>query len=39
MGNTMASTIQMRKSIDKKNKCSQSQGKKKQQPTIPVKIQ
>ena len=33
MGNTMASTIQLRKSIDKK-KCSQSQGKKKQ----PVRI-
>ncbi len=29
MGNTLASTIQLRKSIDKK-KVSQSQGKKKQ---------
>jgi len=38
MGNTLGSTMQMRKSIDKK-KCSQSQGKKKQplktiEPTI-----
>lgn len=34
MGTTMGSTIQMRKSIDKK-KCSQSQGKKKQ---LPVRV-
>lgn len=34
MGTTMGSTIQMRKSIDRK-KCSQSQGKKKQ---LPVRV-
>jgi hypothetical protein len=33
MGNTLGSTTQMRKSIDKK-KCSQSQGKKNKAPKI-----
>jgi hypothetical protein len=34
MGNTMGSTIQIRKSIDKK-KCSQSQGKKSKPSKVP----